>query len=138
LSRAPARVAWLIPKIDECAEEISVKADKTGKKQRQSVSERIIKKVKGNDAEQRRTKQRQHMANHRACETGKQRYQQVISITGSLLSVNIFVFSYQTPNCRLLASHIVHVSNACATLHAHVRILTLLATRGLCVKLHLV
>jgi len=45
----------------------------------------------------------------RARETGIQRYQQVISITGSLLSVNILVFCCQTPNCRLLASHIVHV-----------------------------
>jgi len=36
----------------------------------------------------------QCMANHRARETGKQRYQQVISIIGSLLSVNI--------------SHIIH------------------------------
>jgi len=33
LSRAPARVALLIPMIDECAE-ISVKADKTGKESR--------------------------------------------------------------------------------------------------------
>ena len=39
------------------------------------------------------------MANHRARETGKQWYEQVI--TGSLLSVNIFVFSCQTSNCRL-------------------------------------
>ena len=79
------------------------------RKQRQSASERIIKKVKGDDAERRLTEQRQRMANHRTRETGKQRYQQVISITGSLLSVNIFVFSCQTSNCRLLASHIVHV-----------------------------
>jgi len=28
------RAAWLIPKIADCAEEISVKADKTGKKSR--------------------------------------------------------------------------------------------------------
>ena len=48
----------------------------------------------------------QTVANHRACETGKQRYQQVISIIGSLPSLNI---SCQTSNCRLLASHIIHV-----------------------------
>jgi len=75
------------------------------------MSDRIIKKVKGDgdDAEQQLTEQRQRMANHRACETGKQRYQKVISITGSLLSVNIFVFSCQTSNCRLVASYIIHV-----------------------------
>jgi len=76
-------------------------------------------------------------------ETEKQRYQQVISITGSLLSVNVFVFSCQTSNCRLLlASHIYRprVSNARAALRAHVRTLAplILATRGLRVKLHLV
>ena len=38
-------------------------------------------------------------------------------------------------HCRLLASHIVHMR---AALHAHVYTLTLLATRGLWVKLHLV
>ena len=52
--------------------------------QRQSASEGIIKKVKGDDAERRLAKQRRRMANHRARETGKQRYQQVISIIGSL------------------------------------------------------
>ena len=79
---------WLV------VERISVKAGKTGKRmQRQSANEGIIKKVKADDAERRLTKQRQRMANHRTSETGKQRYQQVISIIGSLLSVNIFVFS---------------------------------------------
>jgi len=46
------------------------------RKQRQSTSEGIIKKVKGDDA---------------ARETGIQMYQQVISIIDSLLFVNIFV-----------------------------------------------
>ena len=50
------------------------------RKQRQCTSEGIIKEVKGDDAEHRLAKQRQHMANHRAHETGKQRYQRVISI----------------------------------------------------------
>ena len=36
------------------------------RKQRQSASEGIIKKVKGDDAERRLAKQRQRMANHRA------------------------------------------------------------------------
>jgi len=38
------------------------------RKQRQSVSEGIIKKVEGDDAERRLAKQRQRMANHRARE----------------------------------------------------------------------
>ena len=38
------------------------------RKQRQSVSEGIIKRVKGDDAEPRLAKQRQRMANHRARE----------------------------------------------------------------------
>ena len=38
------------------------------RKQRQSASEGIIKKVKGDDAERRLAKQRQRMANHRARE----------------------------------------------------------------------
>ena len=54
------------------------------RKQRQCASEGIIKEVKGDDAKQQLTKQRQRMANHRAHETGKQRYQQEISITGSI------------------------------------------------------
>ena len=54
------------------------------RKQRKSTSEGITKEVKGDDAERRLAKQRQRMANHRAHETGKQRYQQVISIIGSL------------------------------------------------------
>jgi len=50
-------------------EGISVKAEKTGKgKQRQSTSEGIIKKVKGDDAERRLAKQRLRMASHRALE----------------------------------------------------------------------
>ena len=55
------------------------------------------------------TQQQQPMTNHRAREARKQKYHQVISITGSLLSVSIFVFSCQTSNCQLLASHIIHV-----------------------------
>ena len=55
---------------------ISVKTDKIVKerqsdrkrKQRQSASEGIIKKVKGDDAERRLAKQRQRVANHRAHE----------------------------------------------------------------------
>ena len=47
--------------------------------------------------------------------------------------------SFGKPYCRLLASHIIYVvSNVRATLHAHVRTLTQLATRGFWVKLHLV
>ena len=38
------------------------------RKQRQSASEGIIKKVKGDDAERRLAKQQQRMANHRARE----------------------------------------------------------------------
>jgi len=56
-------------------------------KQRQSASEGI-KKIKGDDAEQRLAKQWQRMANLRARETSKKRYQQAISIIDSLLSVN--------------------------------------------------
>jgi len=52
------------------------------RKQRQSASEEIIKKVKGNDAKRRLAKQWQCMANHRVRETGKQTYQQEISIIG--------------------------------------------------------
>ena len=90
---------WLI------VEGISVKADRK-RKQGQGVSEGI-KESQWRWC--RLAKQRQRMANHRARETGKQRYQQVISIIGSLLSANILVFSCQTSNCWLLASHIVHV-----------------------------
>ena len=64
------------------------------------------------------------MANHSACETGKWKYQQVISIIGSLLSVNIFFFLQS--NLKLSASSFTHhpcVSKACAALHAHVRTL---------------
>ena len=109
------------------------------REQRQSVSEGIIEKVKGDDAEWQHTKQRQRMANHRACETGKQRYQQVISIIGSLLSVNIFCF--RLSNFKLSTSSFTHhprVTKARATLHAHVRTLTQLAMQGFWVNLHLV
>jgi len=53
---------WLIVK------GISVKVDKIGKESRESASEGILKKVKGDDAECRLAKQRQRMANHRAHE----------------------------------------------------------------------
>jgi len=90
-------VAWLIPKWLN-VEGISVKADKTGKESRgRARSEAIIKKVKGMMPSS--TKHRQCMATPRAHETGKQRYQQAISIIVSLLSVNSFVFSCQTSNC---------------------------------------
>ena len=49
------------------------------------------------------------MANHRVHETGKQRYQQVISTIGSLLSVKSLFSPVKLQNCRLLASHIIHV-----------------------------
>ena len=88
LSRALARVAWLIPKMADCGGDQRKSRQNRKRKQRQRASEGIIKKVKGDDAEHRLAKQRQRMANHRAHETGKQRYQQVISIIGSLLSVN--------------------------------------------------
>jgi len=97
LSRALARVAWLIPKMADCGgDQRKSRKKKTERKQRQSTSEGIIKRVKGDDAKRRLAKQRQRMANHRIRETAKQKYQQVISIIGSLLLVNIFVFSCQT------------------------------------------
>ena len=109
------------------------------RKQRQSASERIIKKVKGDDAKRRRTEQQQRMANHRARETGKQRYQQVISIIGSLLSVNIFVFSspvkLQTVDSKLHTSSTYYQSarrTSCACAYSYT------ATRGIWVNLHLV
>ena len=109
------------------------------RKQRQSVSEGIIKKVKGDDAKRRLAKQRQRMANHRARETGKQRYQQVISIIGSLLSVNIFVFSspvkLQTVDSKLHTSSTYYQSarrTSCACAYSYT------ATRGIWVNLHLV
>jgi len=102
------------------------------------MSEGIIKKVKGDDAEWRLAKQRQHTANHRAREPEKQRYQQVISITGSpdhrILPAQVTSLSFwtslfspvkvQSSNCRLLAStHRPHVTKARAALHPHVRTL---------------
>ena len=82
-------MACLIPKMADYGgdQRKSKSVQDWKRKQRQSGSEGI-KKIKGEDAEQRRAKQRQHMANLRARETGKKRYQQVISIIGSLLSVN--------------------------------------------------
>ena len=77
------------------------------------------------------------MANHRACETGKRRYQQVISIIGSLLSVNNSSSPFITGRrlcwidlwqraqdqlSHLLPKHTPHV--------------TQLATRGFWVNLH--
>ena len=113
---------------------------------RQSASEGIIKKVKGDDAEQRRAKQRQCIANHRARENGKQRYQQVISIIGSVLLVNIFVspFSCQTSNCRLLASHIIHMlskrvphyMSMCVLLHNQLHVHDASLNLHLFIKLH--
>ena len=116
----------------DCGEDQRKSRQDRKRNQRQKASEGIIKKVKGDDAERQLTKQQQCMANHRARETVKQRYQQVISINGSLLLVNIFVFSCQTWNCRLLASHIIHV------LPCAVCTLTQLAARGFWVNLHLV
>ena len=63
------------------------------------------------------------MANQRASETGKQRHQQVISIIGLLLSVNIFV-SFFLSNFELLTSSFTYhprVTKVCAALHAHLR-----------------
>ena len=76
--------AWLILMMADCGGDQRKGRQDRKRKQRQSASEGIIKKVKGDDAERRLAKQQQRMAYHRAYETGKQRYQQVISITGSL------------------------------------------------------
>jgi len=84
LLQAPARAAWLIPKMADCGWDQRKSRQDRKRKQRQNASEGIIKKVKGDDAKRRLAKQRQRMANHRARETGKQRYQQEISIIGSL------------------------------------------------------
>ena len=122
------------------------------RKQGQSASEGIIKKVKGDDAERRLAKQRECMANHRARETGKQRCQQVISIIGSLnnrilpaqvtLSLSRHLcFSCQTSKLKLLTSSFAHhpcVTKVHAALHLHVRTLIKLATLGFWVNLHLV
>jgi len=80
-------MAWLIPKMADYGRDQRKSRQNRKRKQRQSASEGIIKKVKRDDAERRLAKQRQRMANHRVHETGKQRYQQVISIFGSLLSI---------------------------------------------------
>ena len=87
-------------------------------------------KVKGDDAERRLTEQRQRMANHRARETGKQRY-----IPAS--DKHYWLSSFGKHLCFLLSNfklstsgftHRPRISNARAALHAHVRTLTLLAT----------
>jgi len=65
LSQAPARAAWLIPKMADCGGDQRKSKQDRKRKQRQSVSEGIIKKVKGDDAERRLAKQRQRMANHK-------------------------------------------------------------------------
>jgi len=64
LSQALAHAAWLIPKMADCGGDQRKSRQDWKRKQRQSASEGIIKKVKGDDAK------------HRARETGKQRYQQ--------------------------------------------------------------
>jgi len=63
--------AWLVPKMADYGGNQRKSRQDWKRKQRQSASEEIIKKVKGDDAKRRLTKQRQHMANHRARETGK-------------------------------------------------------------------
>jgi len=63
LSRALARVAWLIPKMADCGGGQHKSKQNQKIKQRQSASEGITKKVKGNDTEQWLAKQRQRMAN---------------------------------------------------------------------------
>ena len=60
--------ARLIPKMADCGGDQHKSRQNRKRKQRQSVSERIIKKIKGDDAEQQLAKQQQHMANHRAHE----------------------------------------------------------------------
>ena len=90
----------------DCGEDQRKSRQDRKRKQRQSASEGIIKKVKGNDAERRLAKQRQRMANHRARETGKQRHQQVISIIGSL---NHRIFPAQVTSLSLCSLHCVIV-----------------------------
>ena len=84
------------------------------RKQRQSTSEGIIKKVKGDDAEGRLAKQRQRMANHRACE--RQAYHVSASDKRYWLtkSSNSSSSDDLLSNCRLLDSHIIHVLPKCA------------------------
>jgi len=55
-------------KMAECGGDQHKSRQDRKRKQRQSVSEGIIKKVKGDDAEHRLANQQQHMANHRAHE----------------------------------------------------------------------
>ena len=123
------------------------------RKQRQSASEGIIKKVKGDDAERRLAKQWQHMANHRAHErhvpASDKHHWQAKSLNSSSSGdlsffLDIFVFSCQTSKFKLSTSRFTHhprVTKARATLHPHVctrRTLTQLATRSFWVNLHLV
>ena len=98
---------WLIPKMADWGGDQRKSRQDWKRKQWQSASEGIIKEVKGYDAERRLDKQRQRMANHRAHETGKQRYQQVISVIG-LLNHQILL-AQVTSLCPLVASHIIHV-----------------------------
>ena len=63
-----ARAAWLIPKMVDCGGDQRKSRQDRKRKQRQSVSEGIIKKVKGDDAKRRLANQQQCMANHRAHE----------------------------------------------------------------------
>jgi len=62
------RAAWLIPKMADYGGDQHKSRQDQKRKQRQSASEGIIKKVKGDDAECRLAKQRQRTANHRARE----------------------------------------------------------------------
>ena len=55
---------WLIPKIADCGGDQHKRNQRLERKQRQSASEGIVKKVKGDDAERRPAKQWQRMANH--------------------------------------------------------------------------
>jgi len=70
----------------DCGRDLRKSRHNQKRKERQRMSEGIIKNVKGDDAERQLAKQQQPMANHRGHETGKQRYQQVISVIGSPLS----------------------------------------------------
>jgi len=53
------RVAWLIPKMADCGGDQRKSRQNRKRKQRQSTSEGIIKKVKGDDAEWQLAKQQQ-------------------------------------------------------------------------------
>jgi len=54
-----ARAAWLIPKMADSGRDQRKSRQNHKRKQRQSASEVIIKKVKGDDAVRRLAKQRQ-------------------------------------------------------------------------------